>query len=77
MLEIKDVPFRKWHNGQLVETAEGKKVRALMYKEMARGKAVELTQSQPLTRIPVPGEIAPPKSLNGTTYDTISLTVTD
>lgn len=73
MLEIKDVPYRRWRNGQLVETPEGKRVMARMFKEMKAGKAVELFQSQPKTMSPEPGSR---HHVNGV-YDTISLTVTD
>ena len=77
MLEIKNVPFRKWHNGQLVETREGKKITALMFRELARGKAVEMTQSRPLTPTPGLHSGGINASFNGEVYDTISLTVTD
>lgn len=75
MLEIKDVPYRAWNRyGELVETKEGKRVMALMFKEMKAGKAVELFQSQPLTRVPPVGSGTGPVNQ---TYDTISLTITD
>lgn len=70
MLQIKDVPFRRWHKGRLVETKEGKRIMSLMFKEMARGKAVEMVQS-----LPVFGAMQ--VGTHGAVHDTISLTVTD
>lgn len=69
MLEIKDVPFRRWSSrGGLVDTKEGKRVIALMHKEMKAGRAVEFWQHPPIN----PNGIG---DGGDDTYDTVSLRV--
>lgn len=67
MLEIRDVPYRMWTDSGLVDCREGKKVMALMAREMKAGKAVDFQLSHPINPSKTPGEV----------YDTISLTVLD
>lgn len=77
MLKMENVPYRKWgsgrYKGMLVECPEGKRVMALMHKEMKAGKAIDFRQNPPQTATP---PIGSGRILTGV-YDTISLTITD
>lgn len=80
MLKMENVPYRKWgsgrYKGKLVECPEGKRVMALMGKEMKAGKAIDFSQSHPLNDgiDETTGKFIPHPS---GVYDTISLTITD
>lgn len=70
MLKIENVPYRIWNSrGSLVDAKDGKRVMALMGREMKAGRAVQFVQHPP-TNPTAPDKLP-------AVYDTISLHIMD